>query len=93
MFLAMETRIAQDDRTVGPLFCIISEEIAEISVTAAFEKIQLFLQKLLRGFNASEEEICAVFTALLAEIPACIADILAKSRVEATFDEKSVCEV
>ena len=93
MFLAMETRIAQDDRTVGPLFCIISEEIAEISVNAAFEKIQLFLQKLLSGINASEEEICAVFAALLAEIPACIADILAKNRVVATFEEKSVCEV
>lgn len=93
MFLAMETRVEQDERTVGPLFCIISEEIAEISVAAAFEKIQLFLTKLLRGFNSSEEEICAVFTALLAEIPVCIADMLSKERSDATFCPKAVCEV
>lgn len=93
MFLAMETRADKDERTAGPLFCIISEEIAEISVEEAFEKIQLFLTKLLRGFNASEEEICAVFTALIAEIPSCFASTLEKGQVSLTSGSTLVCEV
>ena len=93
MFLAMETRAEQDERTVGPLFCIISEEIAEISVTAAFVKIQLFLTKLLRGFNASEEEFCVVFSSQIDGFSECITAALEKCRIYLTSHSHLVCEV
>ena len=93
MFLATETRAEQDERTVGTLFCIISEEIAEISVTAAFVKIQLFLTKLLREFNASEEEFCAVFSSQIDGFSECITAALEKCRIYLTSHSHLVCEV
>ena len=47
-------------RSAGPLFCLAADEIADISFAAAFEKLQLFLQKLLEGFITQKEEICAL---------------------------------
>ena len=93
MFLAMETRADQDARTAGPIFCIISEEIAEISIAQAFEKIQLFLTKLMQGFNASEEDICALFASLIADVPEYIAVFLKNQPDCSTILTKSVCEV
>lgn len=93
MFLATETRSDKDDRTVGPLFCIISEELAEISVSEAFEKIQLFLTKLLREFNAPVDEICAVFSSTVAELPECLATALEKYTFSLTSRAALVCEV
>lgn len=50
MFLAVGVREGSDLRSSGPLFCLAADEIADISFAAAFEKLQLFLQKLLEGF-------------------------------------------
>ncbi len=93
MFLAMETRADQDARTAGPIFCMISEEIAEISIAQAFEKIQLFLTKLMQGFNAPEEEIFTLFASLIADVPEYIAVFLKNQADCSTFLAKSVCEV
>ena len=93
MFLTMETRADQDARTAGPIFCMISEEIAEISIAQAFEKIQLFLTKLMQGFNAPEEEIFTLFASLIADVPEYIAVFLKNQADCSTFLAKSVCEV
>lgn len=42
-------RECSDQRTAGPLLCLVSDELADISVTAAFEKLPFFLQKPLEG--------------------------------------------
>ena len=93
MFLATETRSDKDDRTVGPLFCIISEKLAEISVSEAFEKIQLFFTKLLREFNAPVDEICAVFSSTIAELHERLATALEKYTFSLTSRAALVCEV
>ena len=93
MFLALETRSDKDVRTAGPLFCIISDELAEISVTEAFEKFQLFLTNLLREFKVSEDEICGVFASLIAQIPSCCAAMFEKSRISLSSHSVLVCEV
>ncbi len=70
MFLAVGVRENSDLRTSGPLFCLVADELADISFAAAFEKLQLFLQKLLEGFIARKEEICALVTDFLEGLPA-----------------------
>ena len=60
MFLAVGVREDGDLRSSEPLFCLAADEIADISFAAAFEKLQLFLQKLLEGFITQKEEICAL---------------------------------
>ena len=60
MFLAVCVREDGDLRSSEPLFCLAADEIADISFAAAFEKLQLFLQKLLEGFITQKEEICAL---------------------------------
>ncbi len=59
----------------------------------AFEKIQLFLTKLMQGFNASEEDICALFASLIADVPEYIAVFLKNQPDCSTILTKSVCEV
>ena len=55
-----------------PLSCLAADEIADISFAAAFEKLQLFLQKLPEGFSiiTCKEEICALVMDFLQGLPA-----------------------
>ena len=69
MFLAVGVREDGDLRSSGPLFCLAADEIADISFAAAFEKLQLFLQKLLEGFITRKEEICALVVDFLTGLP------------------------
>lgn len=93
MFLAIETRSDKDDRTVGPLFCIISEKLAEISVSEAFEKIQLFLQNCSGNLMPPVDEICAVFSSTIAELHERLATALEKYTFSLTSRAALVCEV
>ena len=70
LFLAVGIRECSDQRTAGPLFCLVSDELADISVAAAFEKLQLFLLKLLEGFITRKEEISSLVLDFLAGLPA-----------------------
>ena len=54
MFLAVDVRKDSDLRSSGPLFCPAADELADIFFAAAFEKLQLFLQKLLERFYYPE---------------------------------------
>ena len=93
MFLAVGVREDSDLRSSGPLFCLAADEIADISFAAAFEKLQLFLQKLLQGFITQKEEICALVTDFLAGLPADIKRFLDFKGVMGTYAPKMGCEV
>lgn len=70
MFLAVGVREDSDLRSSGPLFFLATDEIADIPFAAAFEKTQLFFQKLLEGFITRKEEICALVLDFLENLPA-----------------------
>lgn len=69
MFLAVSIREEQDVRTAGPMFCLVADELADISYAEAMEKLQLFLAKLVEGFIVSKEEISAFVTDFIAALP------------------------
>ena len=85
MFLAVGVREDSDLRSTGPLFCLVADEIADISFTAAFEKLQLFLEKLLEGFNAQKEEIHAIVAEFLESLPADMKHFLDFSGLKGIF--------
>ena len=81
IFLAVAIREDKDGRSVGPLFCLVCDEIADITFSAAMEKLQLFLEKVFRKFNDCGIEFRAVLTALQKDLPADIAARLDLSRL------------
>ena len=76
LFLAVEIREEKDLRSAGPLFCLVSEELPDITFTEAMEKLQLFLQKLFSGLTDSLSDIPGFFARLLAELPPVVANFL-----------------
>ena len=68
-------------------------QLFNLILQSTFEKIQLFLTKLMQGFNASEEEICTLFASLIADMPEYIAVSLENQADRSTILAKSVCEV
>lgn len=76
MFLAVSIREDEDIRTAGPMFCLVSDELADISLKEAMEKLQLFLEKLVEGFNVAKEEIEAIVDDFVASLPKSLARFL-----------------
>ena len=76
MLLALEARKEQDPRTAGPIFCLISDEIADVSFQHVFELLQQIWENLLREFKLPEQQIAALFDELKANLPADIAALL-----------------
>lgn len=93
MFLAVGVREDKDLRAAGPLFCLVADEITDISFVEAFEKLQLFLSKLLEGFHLQKQEICALVADFIESLPADIKDFLDPSWIKGTFTPKTRCEV
>ena len=93
LFLAVGVREDSDLRSSGPLFCLAADEIADISFAAAFEKLQLFLQKLLEGFITRKEEIRALVLDFLAGLPADMKRFLDFEGLMGTSAPKMGCEV
>lgn len=93
LFLAVGVREDRDLRSSGPLFCLTADEIADISFAAAFEKLQLFLQKLLEGFITRKEDICALVTDFLAGLPADMKRFLDFEGLMGTSTPEMGCEV
>lgn len=81
IFLAVEIREDKDDRSVGPLFCLVCDEIADISFSAALEKLQLFLENALSRFNDWKPAILKVIDSLRADLPADIAALFDFNRL------------
>ena len=73
MFLAVAMREEKDDRSIGPLFYEICDEIADITFESALRKLQLFLEKLIQHINTSSFDIRAFLVEFLADLPADLA--------------------
>ena len=82
-----------DNRSSGPLFCLAADEIADISFSAAFEKLQLFLQKLLEGFITRKKEICELVMDFLAGLPTDMKRFLDIEGLMGTSTPEMGCEV
>ena len=76
IFLAVAMREEKDDRSIGPLFYEISDEIADITFEDALRKLELFLEKLSQIFNGIHVDICALIAEFIADLPADLAAIL-----------------
>ena len=76
IFLAVATREDKDDRSIGPLFYEISDEIADITLEDALRKLELFLEKLSQQFNGISVDICALIAEFVADLPADLAALL-----------------
>ena len=76
IFLAVAMREEKDDRSIGPLFYEISDEIADITFEDALRKLELFLEKLVHRFNEASLDIRAQITELLAELPSDLTALL-----------------
>ncbi len=66
---------------------------AEIPFAAAFEILQLFLQKLLEGFIARKEKICALVRDFIEGLPADMKRFHDFEGVMGTSEAKTGCEV
>ena len=93
MFLAVGVREDQDIRSAGPLFCLMADELADISFAESMEKLQLFLEELLQGFNAPEQDIYALIMKFFTDLPAEIAKFLDLDGLKAVFNAKMGCGV
>lgn len=76
MFLATELRKEQDPRTAGPLFCLICDEIADVTFADSFEKLQQIWENLLRDLKLSEEQIALLFQNFRDALPSEVAVML-----------------
>lgn len=76
MFLAEGIREDSDLRSAGPLFCLVADELADISFAEAFEKLQLFLTELLDGLHLQEQYICALVVDFIQSLPSHVAKFL-----------------
>ena len=85
IFLAVTIREEKDDRSVGPLFCLVCDEIADISFSAAMEKVQQFLENVLRSFNDSELDLRKALEKMRADLPTNIASPLDFDRLLAVL--------
>ena len=76
IFLAVAIREEKDDRSIGPLFYEISDEIADITFEDALRKLELFLEKLVHQFNGSSLDIRALIAEFINDLPADLAALL-----------------
>ena len=72
-FLALAMREEKDDRSIGPLFYEICDEIADITFEEALRKLELFLDKLVQQFNAVNLDIRAFIADFIDDLPADLA--------------------
>ena len=76
IFLAMAMREKKDDRSIGPLFYEICDEIADITFEDALKKLELFWKKLVQQFNGISVNICALIAEFIADLPADLVALL-----------------
>ena len=76
IFLAIAMREKKDDRSIGPLFYEICDEIADITFEDALKKLELFLEKLVQQFNGISVDICTLIAEFIADLPADLVALL-----------------
>ena len=59
----------------------------------SMEKLQLFLEELLQGFNAPEQDIYALILKFFTDLPAEITKFLDLDGLKTVFNAKMGCEV
>ena len=69
MFMAVAIREEKDARSAGPLFCLVCDEMADISFSDAMEKLQLYLGNVLSLIDFTDTDIHAAIVAFLADLP------------------------
>lgn len=85
IFLALTIREEKDDRSIGPLFYEICDEIADITFEDALRKLQLFLEKLVRHFNAASFDIRAFLVDFLNDLPPDLAAFLSSGQLKRAY--------
>ena len=84
IFLALAIREDSDGRSLGPIFCLICDEISDISFDAALEKLQLFLEELAQQLSTIHFDF-RIFTAdFFAKLPADLVRMLNTKVLKAT---------
>lgn len=76
MFLALEVRNDQDQRTMGPLFYLIQEELQAASYAEVFESIQELFSSFAESFKLPEDTVSKIYMAFCALLPVEIAQML-----------------
>ena len=76
MFLSVATREQKDDRSIGPLFYEVCDEIADISFDTALEKLQLFLDNLAEQIKSSKVGLYSMINEFLSILPKYMANNL-----------------
>ena len=77
MMLSVENRESKDERSLGELFMLFSDELAEVSWIQAFQLIlQLFKEHLTANIGLSESKVLEVMDAFMKLIPSFIKERL-----------------
>lgn len=75
------------------LFCLVADELADISFADAFEKLQRFLPKLLEGFVDPNDTIRGLAMDFIESLPAEVKQFLVFSGAQGISAPKMGCEV
>jgi hypothetical protein len=79
MMLSLEGRQSQDERSLGELFLLFSDEMADITWIRSFHLLLEMFRQLINELGASEEKIDVLLDAFMETIPSML-----KSRLKAT---------
>ena len=70
MMLALENRQTTDNRTLGALFYLISDELSDITWIQAFHMIiQIFMQTLSDNLSLTSEQLDKLMNSFLLALP------------------------
>ena len=58
------------------MFYMVADELADVSLKEAMAKLQLFLEKLVGGFNITNAEIQAIVDDFVVSLPKSLAGFL-----------------
>jgi hypothetical protein len=78
IILALESRCGQDQRTIGELFFACCDELKDLSLIEALQRVFTLLQSSLQAcFQATEAEIRKLLAFLIDALPKCFKEKLA----------------
>jgi Transposase DDE domain. len=79
MMLAVENRLAVDERSMGELFYLCTDEMADITWYEAFQQLMRLLEELLtKNLDLSEKELQKILDVFLDALPRAFSAILQK---------------
>jgi len=69
MFLAVEVREDKDKRTMGPIFYLVTDELADLSFADVFNRMQEFFRYIVSEFHIDEQVFYALFCEFVSTLP------------------------